>query len=494
MSPDLSASGIAAGVGAGRLSAAEVLETRLARIRELDPRIRAFLKVHEDSARCRARALDERRAAGGRLGRLAGVPIALKDNIHARGWETTCGSKILQGFRAPFDSEVVERLMREDAVLVGKTNLDEFAMGSSTENSAFFPTANPWDLDRVPGGSSGGSAAAVASGMVPAALGSDTGGSVRQPAGFCGVVGVKPTYGLVSRRGLVAFASSLDQIGPLTATVEDAALMLSVAGGHDPKDSTSSPRPLPDYAGSLSGGVRGLRIGLPREYFTGGAHPETEKLVREGVASLERLGASVVEVSLPHTKHAISAYYVIAPCEASSNLARFDGVRYGVRARGGLSLEEDYAVARGSGFGPEVKRRVMLGTYALSAGYYDAYYGRAQKARALIRRDFEDVFGKVDVLATPTSPATAFRFNEKAEPMAMYLADIFTITANLAGIPGISVPCGLTQGLPVGLQFLADSFREDLLFRSAAALERERPFPVFPFAEGAGQGPRHEPA
>ncbi|MFA6316356.1 MAG: Asp-tRNA(Asn)/Glu-tRNA(Gln) amidotransferase subunit GatA [Elusimicrobiota bacterium] len=478
MSPERSASGIAAEVRAGRRSAAAVLEESLGRIRERDPEVRAFLKVHEDEARLRAADIDQRRAAGEKLGRLAGVPVAVKDNINARGWETTCGSRILQGFKAPFDAAAVERLRAEDAVLVGKTNLDEFAMGSSTENSAFFPTANPWDPSRVPGGSSGGSAAAVASGMVPAALGSDTGGSVRQPAGFCGCVGFKPTYGLVSRRGLVAYASSLDQIGPLTATVADAALLLSVIGGHDPKDSTSSPRPLPDYAEALSGDIKGLKIGLPKEYFVAGADPETLALVREAVAALERRGASVAEVSLPHTKHAISAYYVIAPCEASSNLARYDGTRYGKGTEAGGSFEEVCAAARGEGFGAEVKRRIMLGTFALSEGYHDAYYGQAQKARTLIRRDFEDVFGRVDVIATPTSPGPAFRFGEKAEPMAMYLSDIFTITANLAGIPAISVPAGLTRaGLPVGLQFLADAFREDLLFRAGAALEREKLFP-----------------
>ncbi|MBI5622817.1 MAG: Asp-tRNA(Asn)/Glu-tRNA(Gln) amidotransferase subunit GatA [Elusimicrobia bacterium] len=477
MSPERTASGIAAEVRAGRVTALEVLEERLRRIDELDPLLKTFLKVHEEDARGQARAVDIRRSRGERLGRLAGVPVALKDNINVRGWETTCGSKILAGFRAPFDASVVERLRAEDAVLVGKTNLDEFAMGSSTENSAFFRTANPWDRGRVPGGSSGGSAAAVAADLVPAALGSDTGGSVRQPAGFCGAVGLKPTYGLVSRRGLVAFASSLDQIGPLTATVEDAALMLSAIGGHDPKDATSSPRPVADYGAALAGGVRGLKIGLPAEYFAEGMDRETEVLVREAVGCLERQGASVVEVSLPHTRYAISSYYILAPSEASSNLARYDGLRYGAPAAAGATLAESCAATRGAGFGPEVKRRIMLGTFALSEGYHEAYYGAAQKARGLIRRDFEDAFSKVDVLATPTSPGPAFRFDEKSEPMAMYLSDIFTITANLAGIPAVSVPAGLTAaGLPVGLQLLADSFREDLLLRAAAALERERPF------------------
>lgn len=486
MSLERSASRIAADISAGRTSAAETLEAHLERIRRLDPRVKAFIKVREEEARRRAREIDERRTRGKKLGLLAGVPVAVKDNLCVKGWETTCASRILEGFHAPYHSAAAERLLAEDAVLVGKTNLDEFAMGSSTENSAFFATANPWDLDRVPGGSSGGSAAAVAAGMVPVALGSDTGGSVRQPAGFCGVVGVKPTYGLVSRYGLVAFASSLDQIGPLTRTVEDAALVLSVIGGHDPRDSTSSPRPMPDFSEALAGDARGLKVGLPKECFAAGADPEVERLVMGSVKALEKLGASLVEVSLPHAKHAISAYYLIAPAEASSNLARYDGVRYGLRASGATTVDEDYAQTRGSGFGPEVKRRIMLGTYALSAGYYDAYYGKAQRARALIKRDFEDAFGKVDVVATPTSPAPAFRFGEKAEPMAMYLSDVFTVTANLAGIPGISVPCGLamggglTQGLPVGLQFLADSFREDLLFRAAAALEKERPFAECP--------------
>ncbi|MBI5210702.1 MAG: Asp-tRNA(Asn)/Glu-tRNA(Gln) amidotransferase subunit GatA [Elusimicrobia bacterium] len=488
---EMSAAAIADAVRSGRLSAAEAVEAHLARVRSLDGGLRAFVAVREASALADARAIDERRARGASLGRLAGVPVALKDNINVKGWETTCGSRILKGFRAPFDSTAAERLRREDAVLIGKTNLDEFAMGSSTENSAFFATANPWDPGRVPGGSSGGSAAAVASGMCPVALGSDTGGSVRQPAGFCGVAGLKPTYGLVSRYGLVAFASSLDQIGPLTRGVEDAALVLSVIGGHDPKDSTSSPRPAPDYGPALQEGVKGLRVGLPKEYFAAGLDPEVEAGVRGAVEALERLGASVREVSLPHTRHAVGAYYVIAPCEASSNLARFDGMRYGAAGTDGSTLSDAYESCRGKGFGPEVKRRIMLGTFALSAGYYDAYYGKAQRVRTLVRRDFDEAFKEVDVLATPTSPTPAFRLGEKsADPMAMYLSDIFTITANLAGTPGLSVPCGLTAGgLPVGLQLLADRFREDLLFRAAAALERERPFPPERRRPPRGRGP-----
>ena len=475
----MTAARIAREVSSGALSAEAAALDHLERIRAQDPRLKAFLAVFEQAALEQARAVDLKRASGAPLGRLAGVPVAVKDNILVEGFEATCSSKILKGYKAPYDAAVIERLRREDAVLIGKTNLDEFAMGSSTENSAFFATVNPWSVDRVPGGSSGGSAAAVASRMCAAALGSDTGGSIRQPASFCGLVGVKPTYGLVSRYGLVAYASSLDQIGPLARTVEDAALLLSVIAGPDPRDSTSAAEGFECDAAALEEGVAGLRIGLPREYFAGGMDAEVERNVREAVEVLKGLGASVYEVSLPHTKYAVSSYYVIAPSEASSNLARFDGIRYGPRSKDAESLEDVYEMTRGEGFGPEVKRRVMLGVYALSAGYHEAYYGRAQRARALIRRDFDEAFGTVDVIAAPTAPTAAFKLGEKtSDPLSMYLSDIFTIPSNMAGNASLSVPCGLTKaGLPIGLQLVGPAFREGRILRAARALERARPFP-----------------
>ena len=475
----MTAARIAREVSSGALSAEAAALDHLERIRAQDPRLKAFLAVFEQAALEQARAVDLKRASGAPLGRLAGVPVAVKDNILVEGFEATCSSKILKGYKAPYDAAVIERLRREDAVLIGKTNLDEFAMGSSTENSAFFATVNPWSADRVPGGSSGGSAAAVASRMCAAALGSDTGGSIRQPASFCGLVGVKPTYGLVSRYGLVAYASSLDQIGPLARTVEDAALLLSVIAGPDPRDSTSAAEGFECDAAALEEGVAGLRIGLPREYFAGGMDEEVERSVREAVEVLKGLGASVYEVSLPHTKYAVSSYYVIAPSEASSNLARFDGIRYGPRSKDAESLEDVYEMTRGEGFGPEVKRRVMLGVYALSAGYHEAYYGRAQRARALIRRDFDEAFGTVDVIAAPTAPTAAFKLGEKtSDPLSMYLSDIFTIPSNMAGNASLSVPCGLTKaGLPIGLQLVGPAFREGRILRAARALERARPFP-----------------
>jgi aspartyl-tRNA(Asn)/glutamyl-tRNA(Gln) amidotransferase subunit A len=374
---------------------------------------------------------------------------------------------------------VTERLRAADAVFVGKTNLDEFAMGSSTENSAFFSTKNPWDLGCVPGGSSGGSAAAVAAGFAPISLGSDTGGSIRQPAAFCGVVGLKPTYGLVSRYGLVAFASSLDQIGPFTRTVGDAALCLRVIGGHDPRDTTSATMPVDQALAGIGGDIKGLRIGLPKEYFIKGLDPEVEKSVRDAVRLLESRGAKIVEVSLPHTKYAISTYYIIAPCEASSNLARFDGIRYGFAARSAASLEELYERSRGEGFGPEVKRRIMLGTYALSSGYYDAYYAKAQRVRTLMADDFKKAWKEVDVIAAPATPTPPFRFGEKtADPLSMYLSDIFTIPSNMAGNASVSVPCGVTaKGLPIGLQLIADVFKEGVMLRAAKAVEAAKPFP-----------------
>ena len=470
---------IAQDVAAGKISAQEVLCRHLEIIRAREPRVGAFIRVMEAPALAMAAAVDEKRRRGVKLGRLAGVPVALKDNVQVHGVETTCASCILKGHVAAYDAAVVERLRAEDAVFIGKTNMDEFAMGSSTENSGFYPTKNPWNFDRVPGGSSGGSAAALACGMAPLALGSDTGGSIRQPAAFCGVVGLKPSYGRVSRHGLVAFASSLDQIGPLGLSTRDAALALSILAGPDSRDSTCSPMAAPDYLSALDRGVKGLKVGLPKEYFMPGLDGEVEGSVRQAVEVLRGLGAEIQEVSLPHTRYAAAAYYILAPAEASSNLARYDGVRYGHRSPLARNLGELYELSRGEGFGPEVKRRILLGTYALSAGYQDAYYGRAERVRGLIRRDFKEVFQKVDLLATPTAPTTAFRLGEKAlNPVAMYLSDIFTIPSSLAGNASISIPCGLSrEGLPIGLQLIADAFQEEVLLGAAAAFERERPFP-----------------
>ena len=472
---ELSAVQIAERVRGGSLSPVAVANVYLDRIKKLDPKVQAFLEVYEAQALAEAKRLEERRKAGETLGPLAGVPVAIKDNMLMEGRQIWCGSKILQGFRSPYDATVVERLRAAGAVLIGRTNMDEFAMGSSTENSAYFKTKNPWDLERVPGGSSGGSAAAVAARLAPLALGSDTGGSIRQPAALCGVVGLKPTYGLVSRYGLVAFASSLDQIGPFAASVEDAALALSVIGGHDPRDSTSAPRPARDYLSALKGDLKGLKIGLPKEYFIAGLDPEVARLIDAARKEYEKLGASFEEVSLPHTDYAVSVYYIIAPSECSANLARFDGIRYGASAMkgGAANLLEVYEKTRGRGFGSEVKRRIMLGTYALSSGYYDAYYGKAQRVRTLIKRDFDEAFRKVDLLFTPTSPTAAFKLGEKtSDPLQMYLSDIFTIPCNMAGISGVSVPCGFTSGgLPVGLQLLGRPFEEELLLRAAARYE-----------------------
>ena len=461
---------LAEGVRSGAFTAEAVTQAHLERVAAVDGKVSAFLKVLGEEALAAARAVDAKRRAGGALGLLAGVPVAVKDNILVAGAQATCASRILEGYKAPYDATVVARLKDADAVIIGKTNLDEFAMGSSNENSAYFPTKNPWDLGRVPGGSSGGSAAAVAARMAAVALGSDTGGSIRQPASFCGVVGLKPTYGAVSRYGLVAFASSLDQIGPLARSAEDAALALSVIAGHDPKDSTSAPGAAPDYLAMMAGGIKGLRLGLPREYWEVRTALDGGKVV----AALKERGAVVKEVSMPHTKHALSVYYIIAPCEASSNLARFDGVRYGPRRRGASGgLAELYEESRGAGFGPEVKRRIMLGTYALSSGYYDAYYIQAQKVRTLIKADFDKAFSEVDLLVTPTTPSPAFRFGEKTDdPMQMYLSDVFTLPCNLAGVGGVSVPAGLSsEGLPLGLQFMARSGEDHNLLRAARAVE-----------------------
>ncbi len=460
-------------VVSGRMSASEICKAHLGRTRAVDDRVKAYRSVLERQALAEADAVDRARRESRPLGPLAGVPIAVKDVLCTQGTPTTCGSRILENFVPYYDATCVARLREAGAVIIGKTNMDEFAMGSSTENSAFEVTRNPWDLTRVPGGSSGGSAAAVAAGMVPAALGTDTGGSIRQPAALCGVPGLKPTYGRVSRYGLVAFASSLDQAGPFGRTVADVARILQVIAGHDPLDSTSAPEPVPDYLGGLERGIAGLRIGVPKEYFPAGLDAEVHGSVRAALAAAERLGASIDEVSLPHTEYAIPTYYIIATAEASSNLARYDGVRYGLRAAGAPDIAQLFRKTRNAGFGAEVKRRIMLGTYVLSSGYYDAYYLKGQKVRTLIRRDFEDAFRRVDLLITPTTPSAAFRIGEKVDdPLAMYLSDIFTVTINLAGLPGMSIPCGLTRdGLPIGAQIIGPRFGEDVVLRAAAALE-----------------------
>ncbi len=447
-------------------SSVELTEAFLARIEALEPRLRAFVTVTAERAREQARAADARRAAG-EDGPLLGLPLALKDVLCTAGVRTTCSSRILEGFVPPYSATVVERLDAAGAVTLGKTNMDEFAMGSSCENSAFFPTRNPWDLDRVPGGSSGGSAAVVGAWAAPAALGTDTGGSIRQPAALCGVVGMKPTYGRVSRYGLVAFASSLDQIGPFARTAADCALLLGAIAGHDPRDATSLPDPVPDYLAQLDGDLRGLRVGVPREYFGPGMEPGVDAAVRAAIDQLAALGASVGEVSMPHTEYGVAVYYLIAPAEASANLARYDGVKYGYAAPA-PTLMDAYLRTRDEGFGPEVKRRIMLGTYALSTGYYDAYYLKAQKVRTLIKGDFDRAFEQYDVLAAPTSPTVAFRLGERvADPLSMYLSDVCTIPVNLAGLPGISVPCGFSDGLPVGLQLIAPPLAEGRLLRVA---------------------------
>ncbi|VAX27528.1 Aspartyl-tRNA(Asn) amidotransferase subunit A @ Glutamyl-tRNA(Gln) amidotransferase subunit A [hydrothermal vent metagenome] len=453
----------------GDVSSRDILDSVFSRIEAVDDRVRAFISLTRD------RAYDRMEDMKGpeKRGLLSGIPLAIKDNICIKGIETTCASKILEGFIPPYESSVTERLLQEGYILLGKTNLDEFAMGSSTENSGYFVTHNPWDLERVPGGSSGGAAAAVAADECLGALGSDTGGSIRQPAAFCGVVGFKPTYGRVSRYGLVAFASSLDQIGPITKNVRDAALLLNVISGHDPKDSTSVPVEVPDFTAGLGREIKGLKIGVPKEYFIEGLDPEVEQGVKNAIGVLERLGAEIVEVSLPHTGYAVAAYYILATSEASSNLARFDGVKYGFRADG-KDLIDMYMETRAQGFGPEVKRRIMLGTYALSAGYYDAYYKKAQQVRTLIKADFEEAFRKVDVIVTPTTPTAAFKIGDKvSDPLQMYLSDIFTISINLAGVPALSSPCGYTsEGLPVGLQVIGKHFDEETVLKVSYAYEQ----------------------
>ena len=477
---DLTAADLSAKLRAGETSCAEVAESCLARMEAVDERVGAFLLRTPELARERAAAADARIAAGDAPS-AAGIPLALKDVLSTKDITTTCGSRILEGYVPPFDCTPWARLSAAGSVLLGKTNCDEFAMGSSNENSAFGPVHNPWDLDTVPGGSSGGSAAAVAAGEAVWALGTDTGGSVRQPASLCGVVGLKPTYGLISRYGLIAFASSLDTVGTFTRSVRDAAMLLSAVAGRDPLDATSLDRTVDDYTEGLESGVSGLRVGVVKEAFGEGVQPGVRVSVQSALDLLSNIGASIGEVSLPHADYALSAYYLIAPSEASSNLARYDGVRYGLRVRGEDSIEM-MARTRGAGFGPEVKRRIMLGTYALSAGYYEAYYGQAQKVRTLIIRDYEKAFESFDVLVSPTSPTTAFRIGERTDdPLAMYLSDVFTIPANLAGVPGISIPCGLDEaGLPVGLQVTAPVLGEALLLRVAHALERELAFDAHP--------------
>jgi aspartyl-tRNA(Asn)/glutamyl-tRNA(Gln) amidotransferase subunit A len=466
---------LSAQLAAGTLTSRALVERSFARLDALDPALHAFLFTRREAALAEAAEADARRARSEPRSALDGIPIALKDNIVQAGEPATCASRILEGYVSPFDATVVARLRAAGAVIVGRTNLDEFAMGSSTENSCAGPTRNPWDLARSPGGSSGGSAAAVAAGIVPAAFGSDTGGSIRQPAALCGVVGMKPTYGRVSRFGLVAFASSLDQIGPLAHTAADCALLLEAIAGHDPQDSTSLPEPAPRLAASLSGDVSGLTLGFLREADdASGVAPGVRARVREAVAELERAGAKVREVSLPHTRFAIAAYYLIATAEASSNLARYDGVRYGHRAEGAAgSISELYERTRAEGFGAEVKRRILLGTYVLSAGYYDAYYKKAQQVRTLLRRDFDAAFESCDAIVLPTTPETAFRLGEKSsDPLALYLADIFTVSANLAGLPGVSIPCGLDAGLPVGFQILGRPREDATVLRIADAYQR----------------------
>jgi aspartyl-tRNA(Asn)/glutamyl-tRNA(Gln) amidotransferase subunit A len=459
---------------AGETTSVEITERVLGNIDRRDPLINAYLLVMREQALRKAEEVDKKIKVGKPIHPLAGIPVALKDLLCMAGTETTCASKILKGFIAPYNATVVEKLLAADAVIVGKTNLDEFAMGSSTENSAFGTTRNPWDIDRAPGGSSGGSAAAVAAGEAVMALGSDTGGSIRQPASFCGISGLKPTYGRVSRFGLVAFASSLDQIGPMTRDVRDTAILLNAIAGHDPSDSTSAEVDCPDFTSNLNGDAKGLRIGVPREYFQEGLDPEVEARVKSALKLYEGLGAEIIEVSLPHYSYALAVYYIIAPAEASSNLARYDGVKYGFRAPEHDSLIDMYYKTKSAGFGTEVKRRIMLGTFALSSGYYDAYYLKAQKVRTLIKNDFDRAFEKCDVLVAPTAPTPAFKIGEKTEdPLQMYLSDICTLSVNLTGLPGISIPCGFSSsGLPIGMQIIGKPFDEQTLLGAAHAYEQ----------------------
>jgi aspartyl-tRNA(Asn)/glutamyl-tRNA(Gln) amidotransferase subunit A len=464
---------MAQAVRGGKVSAEQCVQDSIDRLERWNPRLGAFLSTDGRRALVEARKVDAAHARGETLGPLAGVPMALKDNHCTSFGATTCGSRILESFRSPYDAHVVERLESAGAIVIGKTNLDEFAMGSSTENSAFGPTRNPWDLERVAGGSSGGSAAAVAARIVPGALGSDTGGSIRLPASFCGVVGLKPTYGRVSRYGLVAFGSSLDQIGPIANCVEDVAALLGVIAGHDPRDSTSVSEPVPNYLAALNKPLNGLRIGISEEYFGEGLNAEVRAAVREAIEIMVRAGAQKTTIHLPHMKYGVACYYLIATAEASSNLARFDGVRYGHRTARPTDIFDLYLASRGEGFGAEVKRRIMLGTFALSSGYYEAYYEKALRVRTLIRRDFERAFAECDFIASPVAPTTAFRVGEKSsDPLAMYLGDVYTISANLAGICALSMPCGFDgRGLPIGLQLMGPAYGEESLLAAAYQLQ-----------------------
>ena len=454
-------------------SSEELTESVLRRIGETDHKIHAYIELCRDAALDQAKEADHRLRQRSGVSPLLGMPIAVKDNFLTRGIQTTCASKILGRFIPPYDATTIKKLRADGAVFIGKTNLDEFAMGSSVENSAFFPTCNPWNITRVPGGSSGGSAAAVAADQCLAALGTDTGGSIRQPAACCGIVGLKPTYGRISRYGIIAFASSMDQVGPMSKNVTDCALLLEALAGHDPADSTSVNRPVPRYTEALTGDVKGLRLGVPKEYFVSGMDPDVDRAVRDAIRLLETHGAHIKEISLPHTEYAIAVYYIVATAEASSNLSRYDGMRYGHRAHA-ADLVETYMRSREEGFGPEVKRRIMLGTYVLSAGYYEAYYLKAQQARTLIKKDFDDAFQNCDVIITPTAPTTAFKIGEKTQdPLQMYLSDIYTISVNLAGLPAISLPCGFdADSLPIGLQIIGKPFDEATILRVAHVYEQ----------------------
>ena len=454
-----------------KISSVELTQAHLERIRAVEDKVKAFTLVTDDLALEQAREADKRLASDENLSPLTGIPIAIKDVICTKGITTTCGSRMLENFKPPFDATVMKKLHEAGIVMVGKTNMDEFAMGSSTEHSAFFPTHNPWDVERAPGGSSGGSAAAVAAGMAMGAYGSDTGGSIRQPGALCNVVGLKPTYGRVSRFGLVAFASSLDQIGPFARDARDAGLLLQAIAGHDPCDATSSPRPVGNYTANMNGDIKRLRVGVPEEYWVEGTQPEVVTAVRADIEKLRELGAIVEPVSLPHTRYGVAAYYIVAPAEASANLSRYDGVKYGYSYRDTDDMWEAMEKTRQYGFGAEVKRRIMLGTYALSSGYYDAYYKQAEKVRTLIRQDFEQAFERFDVLASPASPTVAFKLGEISDPYQMYLQDVFTIPANLAGICGVSIPGGFSNGLPIGFQLLGNTFAEDMILRVADAFE-----------------------
>ena len=456
------------------ITSSELTEIFLKRIEGVDGKIKAYLTITPEDALMQARDADKRLVSARDITLLTGIPISVKDIFCTKGIRTTCASKILNNFIPPYDAAVIKKLKDAGAIILGKNNMDEFAMGSSTENSAFFVTRNPWDTERVPGGSSGGSAASVAAGECAASIGTDTGGSIRQPASCCGIVGLKPTYGRVSRYGMIAFASSLDQAGPMTKDVMDCAIMLNIMAGYDPMDSTSIDTPVPDYTKALTSNIKGLRIGIPKEYFVEGLDDNVEKAVMGAVEVLKKQGASIVDISLPHTDYAIAVYYLVATAEASSNLARYDGVKYGCRAKDSKNLMDMYCKTRDEGFGAEVKRRIMLGTYSLSAGYYDAYYKKASQVRTLIKRDFEEAFKICDVIVTPTSPTPAFKIGEKtADPLTMYLSDIFTISCNLAGIPGISIPCGFTNdNLPIGLQILGRPLDEETVLRTAYAYEQ----------------------